>query len=447
MPSVDGDGKTALYDLMSYCGDTADTSASDGDHWISPFNWDRISRRFVEVGQRVQRYQTVFPRTADLPRRADTGQLAFAIGTVTASGGRIARILPFSPPAPAADVAASPLRLRSLAADGHVIAEVGVRIVPSAVDRGGVPGGGTFTVGVPAHAAALELVRDGVILDRLRPAPLPAVRLLNPLAGAHVRGGRDLVVRWSSSAVDRGRGRPEASVDYSSDNGRTWRTVVLAPSTGRAVIPGGFLQGTRRARIRVGVNDGLGESRALSAPFRVDGHPPVASIVVPTRRQQLRADTPTALLGVAFDDAGVRLRGRSLSWFAGKRLLGSGERLLARLPWGRYSLVLVARDRSGRTGETRLAVRVARVPLRLLELRFSANVRRGARELLVRLRASVPASLHVGRKRYRVDARLRTVRPPLARKPLAGILRIPLVLVADRAAAGRLHGFIEVRRA
>jgi hypothetical protein len=251
-----------------------------------------------------------------------------------------------------------------------------------------------------------------------------------------------LEVRWA--ATDPDGDALFATIDFSPDDGRTWTTVFQGPSTGSAQIPGRALAASRRARIRVGVNDGFNEPRALSGVFRADGTPPAIRIARPALREPLRAGARTQLVGSALDDRRQALPARSLTWYAGHNRLGSGNRLTARLPAGQYALRLVARDRDGRTAVARLQVSVQRTPMQLVSIGYKRTVERHARTLDVRIATSEPAILRAAGRRYRVGPRTRRVVLLLPRRPKSGVLRIPCKLVApgDR----RLTGTVKVRR-
>jgi hypothetical protein len=456
-PGYAAPGFTRLFDLMSYCGETADRVTppadlpTDGDHWISAYQWNRVTRRFIELGQRVPRGETVFAQTATTSgalrglRAATRGQ-AFATGTVAGGGGRITRVVPpdgdSAPPAP---VPGSPVVLRALDRDGRVLQEAGVGLDDLNLHGGG--GIATFVGPVPVDAAAVELVRNDVVLDRLDRLRPPSVRLRAPNRRTRVRAGRELAVRWSTSDPDSGRDVAEASVDYSSDGGRTWRTVHLGPDAGHATVPGRYLERSRRARIRVAVNDGFNETRVVSAPSRADGAPPAARILAPKKSEPLRAGISVLLLGEAQDDAGNRLRGHSLTWFANRHRIGRGERLTTRLPAGASTLRLVARDRSGRRGVARREIHVPAERLRLLRLDAPLTVPRRARKVTVQVAASAPATLRAGGRRYRVRTRAGRIVLPLPRKPARGVARVRFTLVPrGSAAVGRVSGRVEVFR-
>jgi hypothetical protein len=323
-----------------------------------------------------------------------------------------------------------------------VLDEVGVEL-HTPTDAPGVTGA-SFVAPVRADAAAVELIGDGQVLHRLERSRAPRVHVLSPRRGQRVRGGRraGLVVRWSASDPD--GDALYATVDYSPDGGRTWTTVFQGASGGRARIPGRALAGSRRARVRVAVNDGFSEPRAVSAAFIADGSPPAVRIVRPQKGEALVAGSRTLLAGSALDDRRRELRGRALSWYAGRRLLGHGQRLTVRLPAGRYALRLAARDRTGRASTARLRVRVERPPLRIARIEYRQRLGRRARTLTVSIAASEPAVLSAAGRRYRVGAHARRIGLPLPRRPRTGALRIRCVL---SAAGGRhVRGTIVVVR-
>jgi hypothetical protein len=314
--------------------------------------------------------------------------------------------------------------MRALDSAGSVLVDEGVQ-VQQLLDA---PGAGTFVAPVPARADAVELTINGAVLDRQQRNRPPKVRLLAPArhARAHSRG--KLVVRWSASDPD--RDQLQATVDYSFDGGRSWRTVYDGPSTGSASVPGRFLEGSPRARIRVYVNDGFNEASVTSPVFRADGTAPVAQIIRPGRGEPVRGSERTLLIGSAFDDRHRSLRGGALTWYAGRRRLGSGEQLGATLPAGRVVLRLVARDRGGHQTVLRRVLQVIAPPVHLLRLTSPDDVRHRARAITLRIAATTTATLRVAGRRYTVGRRSRTIVVGLPSSPGAGLLRLPFRLAA-----------------
>ena len=338
-PYTRADGSTSnppLYDLMSYCasGDSAD---GDGNAWLSARNWNRFARELGELGTRVGLDGRPRPPLAAAARaairQAGSGpQAGFAIGVAGPGGGKIMRVMPpDGDDAPPGGVPSSPFRLRSLGAAGEVLLDAGVAVRASS--EAGPEAGGAFSGPVASAAVAVELVRDGTVLDRLQRSRPPTVRLLAPRSGIRVRRGGRLEVRWQASDPD--GGDLHATVDFSPD-GRTWRTVHEGPSVGRVAIPGRLLAAGRRARVRLSVSDGFAARTVTSRPFRTEGAAPQVRILAPGVGALVRAGDRVVLAGSALDAAGQPLTGRSLTWYAGRERLGTGARLRTRLPAGTH---------------------------------------------------------------------------------------------------------------
>ena len=435
-----------LFDLMSYCADNADTSYRDGGNaWLSPRNWTRLFSTLRAFGSREgygDRPRAILgsatARAAQAPRPGGP----VAVGSVGPAGGLITRLLPADRERSAiVSVDGSNVRLRSLDGSGQILLDAGVEVRPGSESAPG--SGGVFAGPVADGAAAVELVRDGAVLHTLRRGAAPRVRLDAPRRGARV--ARTLSVRWRASDPD--SEALMASVQFSADGGRNWRTVYDGPSTGAARVPGRFLQGTRNARVRVGVSDGFSETRATSGRFRVAGTRPVVRIISPASGDPLVAGERVLLVGTAFDDRGTSLRGRALRWFAGRRALGRGARRAVLLRPGRTDLRLVARDRLGRRSTARLRVRVEPKRLRILRLRFPQVVRAGARRVSGTIRVSGAATLRSRRTTYRLGSRPRRITLALPRSPRAGLVRARFTLnPRGRDTAGRIRGTVEVVR-
>ncbi len=142
------DGVTEMYDLMSYCsGDTSDTDAADGPNWVSAYLWNRISRELLALHARVGSAM-LFPSTRAYAAAADEQQ-AVAVGNVADGTGSIDRVIEATPPP---NVAGSPVRLRSLAADGVVLLDAGATLEQAATD--GDSASRTVTGAVAPNAAS-----------------------------------------------------------------------------------------------------------------------------------------------------------------------------------------------------------------------------------------------------------------------------------------------------
>ncbi|MDQ2894592.1 MAG: hypothetical protein M3Y09_02925 [Actinomycetota bacterium] len=423
-----------LFDLMSYCG-------TEANLWLSPRNWNHTFATLRSYAGLPGAPATDHPSLARAAATGVGGQ-AFVVGVAGAEGARIVRVVqPHGHDAIPAAAPSSSLRLRALDSAGRVLVEEGVQ-VQQLTDA---PGAATFEAPVPVGAAAVELTSHAVVLDRKQRNGAPRVRLLAPTRRARARAHGSLAVRWS--ATDPEGDQLQATVDYSFDGGRSWRTVFNGPSTGEASVPGRFLEGSRRARIRVYVNDGFNEANVISPVFRADGTSPVAQIVRPGPGEPVRGDERTVLIGSAFDDHHRLLRGRALTWYAGRHRLGSGERLEATLPAGRVLLRLVVRDQTGRQTTLQRVLHVVPARVRLLQLSAPDVIRHRSRTITVRVAASTAATLTRGGQHYHIGRLLRTIVVRLPARPASGLLTLPIQLVAGGpGVTGSTRGAIVVVR-
>jgi hypothetical protein len=298
---------------------------------------------------------------------------------------------------------------------------------------------------VARGAAALELRRGGDLLDRVESSRAPRVRLFAPGRHTRVRGRGKLAVSWR--ATDPDHDPLSATIDFSADNGRNWRTVYDAPSRGRALILGRELPASKHARLRVSVNDGFTERTATSRPFVTQGVAPRVQILAPLSGDPVRSGERTLLVGAAFDDIGRAIPGKRLTWLAGRKRLGRGGQIRAKLPAGTRRLRLLARDSHGRAGTATVRLRVTAPALRIVGLSVPVRVGKKARSVTIRIRPSAPATLTAARKRYRVPAKRTKVTIRLPKKPKVGVLSIPFRLSArGGSATGTVRGKFAVLR-
>jgi hypothetical protein len=477
-PDIDGSPSGhVINDLMSYCFDSSniDTSFSKpGGVWLSARNWNRVAAEmdtFAKNTAGVQQNRLLpfldrpllpstflhlfKPAGAFRKLGAATGELGIA-RTAASSGGYAygpvdgdqAQIAGVVSPAPAGTKPpptdpASSYRLRSLGAGGQVLLDAGVAVQQQSGDEPRAIG--EFSGPVAAGAAAVQLVHNGNVIALRARSGAPRVRLTAPTGRTRVRTGRSLVVRWRGS--DPERNALQATVDFSADNGRTWRTVSMGPSRGRVTIPSSMLSGSRRARVRVGLNDGFNQVTATSRAFLVQGNRPQVKIIAPVASSLLRAGDRILLSGVATDDLGVSLKGRSLTWYAGRRRLGAGPRLKARLSAGKVTLRLVARGSNGLTGVASVRLNVSPRRLRVVSVSVPQRVSHKATTVTVKLRTSDRAVLTAGGRRYAVRTRTTTLKVRLPKRPSAGVLKVGFRLTAaSRSVKGTIKGIISVVR-
>ncbi len=414
------------FDYMSYCADTGElpNPLVDGNSWISVRNWNRILGSFdiasaastshVEHHAAAQGVPPARARAAAGPAVAALHVRGFASGgeasIVTVSPGR-------SPPQPSSN---SAYHLVGLGAGGTPV--VDVAMLQADVHTDGSPPSLTLAGVIPAAGVtSVAIVKTGTTFaTRARSTNAPTVAMRG--TPAFRRG--TATVRWRARDAD--GGRLLATIDYSTDGGRSFETVWTGQSRGSARFPARHLSRSARARVRVSVNDGFREASVTSPRFRSPGAPPVVTILSPARRLKQPNDAPLVLSGQAFDDRARALTGRRLTWRAGKRVLGTGERISATgLPAGRHRVDLLARDGAGRTGRASVVVVLPAARPLFLTVSAPRSVKRAAGSMRLKLVSSLPATLAVRAAGLRTQrftvgrkARTITVRIPRGAKPL-----------------------------
>ena len=414
------------YDYMSYCR-TKNTlvNASDKGIWTSARGWERnvvgISWATDAHGRLNASVASASARSVAAPAGPD-GVAAHAAGRnpnllrvrakfgPSPGGGEITSVKPRAGRALVGPTGGA-YALRTLNANGAVLNTVPMRGTIGQIEPGGIYTSLVADV-ASAGAARVEVLLNGaVIASRARSADAPNVSIRAPRRGARV-GRKGLVaVSWTAADADGPSGLYTTTVDYSPDDGAHWRPIYLGPATSAITIPSYFFGGSRRARVRVRVNDGFNESAATSGRFVALGKPPNVLITNPRARTRVRADESLYLAGRAADDQQVPLGGRSLRWRLGRRILGRGSQISAPgLPAGQRRIVLEARDRNGRVGRTSIPVTVLAVAPRVISLSRPARLGSTARFVNLRLATSIPARLRIGTQSFPVGRRAKSVR-------------------------------------
>jgi len=211
-----------------------------------------------------------------------------------------------------------------------------------------------------AQGVAAVQVRRGetILAERRVSANAPAVQLLTPNGGGELRAGD--VVRWSASDAD--GDALNFTVQYSPDNGQTWRLVALAQTGDSYTLPDPLgLPGSTAGRLRVIANDGFLTTQDDSdGTFTVGNSAPLAVIRSPKTGAHAAAGQPVVLEGLATDlEDGPLAEGR-LSWRSNLNgALGTGAELLAEgLTAGVHQITLAATDAAGQTTEATITLYV-----------------------------------------------------------------------------------------
>ena len=294
---------TQYMDFMSYCagtgGENANGTLGGSDAWISVRNWDYIA---TEASCLYQQLEGTVSRSFDCGSRARGAQGADAnaaasqqanaasvgpnaqsaeragagmtsvYGYIAPQGANIAVVDPTPSNEPPTG-SVSPMSLELEGAHGRLLAREPLLVTDTHVDPDGKSPGGPlvlFEGALPQRtgASAIAVVSDGRVLtiDR-KPAHVPRLTLLTPRFKQHVKGTGRVVVRWRATNPD--GVHLIVSIDFSTNNGRTWRTVYMGGNTGNVALPRAYFSRSSTARVRVRVNDGFDQVSVTSSRFTI----------------------------------------------------------------------------------------------------------------------------------------------------------------------------------
>jgi hypothetical protein len=245
----------------------------------------------------------------------------------------------------------------------------------------------------------------------------PQVQIVAPAGGSVVGGGGPVRVHWT--VTNPAQSPLTAQIDYSIDNGASWRTIYVGPNdSGDGVaLPSFYFAASRQALVRVRVNDGFNETAAVSAPFTALDTPPQVTILSPAESPgggpntppqagpRIAGDARVQLGGEAFDQQLRSLSADSLRWFDGRVPLGTGSTLDAGpLPPGVNLIRLVARDAAGRRASASITVTVNPVHFSFLRLTIPSTVGPLAHQLTLGALSAFPVTLVVDGQRFPLRA-------------------------------------------
>jgi hypothetical protein len=390
-------------DFMSYC---AALGSGDPGAWISPINWDAVYRTFAASGNahssRAVKRGAKRPDVRVNPKRLRV--IGFSSGssfTFTTVGPQV------GPPLKAGK---SGFTLVARNRRGKVLHSAPMAAQEIHADQVAVML--ELSAEVPSHGVeSVEVLDNGAAVGkRERPRRRPKVQVISPRPGAVVGGRGSVAVRWRTLGAS-----PKydtASIDFSSDGGRTWQAVYIGPDRGTAKIAGTYLAGARRARVRVRVNDGFDEAEATSDIFTSRAAPPVVSIS--RTPSVLPGDTRLQLTGQAFQAGPTALKGKSLRWFDGSVHLGDGTAIMAGpLPPGKNHIRLVALGKGGSTATAAVKVKVKPVQLPFLRLKIPKKAPPKAKQLVIKASSAVSTSLTVNKSKFKLGSKTKKLRVPI----------------------------------
>jgi uncharacterized repeat protein (TIGR01451 family) len=360
-------GPTALYgfntgnrevyppwwkDMMTYCSYI----------WISDYTFEKIHNYITVQAQQAQ--------AEPLDMRAE-GERLLVIGRVnplsdTAQLTTVARVTETWPLTPAGS---GPYSLRLLGAGNALLAQHPFSPTVEALGCGGegpaaTPQGRIYlTVPWVAGTQRIAIFHGATELTGRNVSPnAPVVTVTYP-NGGEVLGSAPFTVTWTANDAD--SDALTYLVQYSPDNGQTWRTAPQRITETHTLADPAHWAGSNQARIRVVASDGVNLGRDVSnAVFRVGNRRPAAQILSPSDGSS-HVQGALVLRGVGRDLEDGALNGAALAWVSDRDgALGSGAARTVFTPTaGLHRITLTASDSGGLTGTAAITVEITpRVP-------------------------------------------------------------------------------------
>jgi hypothetical protein len=341
-------------DVMSYCW----------PNWISPYNYKAM----------MERLKTHYnPPAAVNAAGSDAAQvIAVANSPIMLVSGRITSTVAgtiddVEDSTATGDIITatneSDFSLRLEDSAGQTLATYPV--TPKVVDRHGQARYTIYNLVAPrpANLTRIVLLHDeDELAERVASSTAPTITLLSPVGEEVIESG-PLTITWTASDTNESAVAAALSseltynIDYSTDDGATWRELALDWPDTTLILDSTDLPGSPTARVRVSANDGFLTTFAESYTFSVTNKLPVAVILTDDLSRYYVGGQSILLEGAGYDleDGEVN----DLNWYSDRDgLLGSGPSLLLNadeLAEGSHIIYLEAIDSNGQSSFDNLA--------------------------------------------------------------------------------------------
>jgi len=179
--------------------------------------------------------------------------------------------------------------------------------------------------------AEIAFLNDGVEISRIVASHYPpTVSILKPTPATLLDTER-VTFEWFGFDAD--GDDLTYTVQYSPDNGNSWKPLVVDHTASTFTIDRSSLTASESALISVAVSDGVNTAVAVSDPFRVADNPPVISIYQPgTDGLSLDSLQSVTLKAFTLDSEDGMLPGAAIAWYSDLNgLLGTGQSLVVPL--------------------------------------------------------------------------------------------------------------------
>ncbi|HKV63439.1 MAG TPA: hypothetical protein VJO16_16125 [Candidatus Acidoferrum sp.] len=355
-PGIPATGQQHAHDFMSY-GDANDLADHTHD-WISPYTYKALFQQFLDLNARSAPRQNLIVH-GSIAKSGDVVFRPFHIATTAFAGE-------------SAESAEYRIELQD-AAGRELVSQ------PVSISRRDRSSSKYFSAYIPWHPETKRIVmkdKNKILADREVSSHKPNLHILSPKGGE--TWGATATITWK--ATDEDGDNLTFTVLYNARQNDQWIPLAAGLKEQSVTINTSLVPGSKKARIRVQVTDGVNTAEADSGAFVVPEKPPLVAILGLKNGMTLSAEKSN-LVGAAYDPQDGMLPSGKLKWTSSRGgLLGEGARITPRrLAAGRHTITLTATNSRGHraTAKVNVIVRGTRVnghePMPPTALRFPAN--------------------------------------------------------------------------
>lgn len=227
---------------------------------------------------------------------------------------------------------------------------------------------GTFIVPVVKHPALARvriLFENSAISDLVASPNAPTVEVVYP-NGTENLAEETINIRWNASDAD--GDTLNYTVQYSQDNGASWKTLIVDWPNKSYEVDITLLAETTDGLIRVIASDGFNTGSDVSdTTFNTPNHAPQTFIISPIKNEQYIGTQNIFFEGRALDPEEGLLTNDHLVWRSNlDGLLGEGESFVLNasdLREGSHVITLRSTDSLGASSTTTINIEVLRLPV------------------------------------------------------------------------------------
>lgn len=231
------------------------------------------------------------------------------------------------------------------------------------------PGTFRFVTPVLNDLRHIRILRNGkILLDKTASPNAPMLRLIHPNGGESIQSD-PLNIEWEASDPD--LDSLTYRVEFSPDEGGTWRTLASDLTSTRISVPVTSLAEARAARVRVEATDGMRTTSVLSeGTFSVNGVPPLLAVISPAPDAQQLQGGRVQFEVATLNSKDSPIPEENLTWASDlEGVIGKGTRLdLAgsMLRPGAHTITVTGVNRAGQVAQAQTRIQVWAVPPPLL---------------------------------------------------------------------------------